>query len=90
MIAFVILFIVNLYILYKTGTAGNTAGGSDEKWTIYGSMGCGWTRKQLEYMKKKGKPYVFIDCDQEECEGKKVFPTTVGPDGTETKGFMEF
>jgi len=88
MFVFAVLFIVNLYILYQTGVKPSVL--TDEKWTIYGSMGCGWTRKQLEYMKKNGKPYVFIDCDKEECEGKKGFPTTIGPDGTETLGFKEF
>ena len=47
-----LLIIVNIYLLTQTGKHHVTSNG--EKWTIYGTMGCGWTRKQLDYMKKAG------------------------------------
>ena len=59
------------------------------EWTIYGSMGCGWTRKQLDYMRKKGIPHVFVDCDTKECAGMDAFPTLVSPRGARHKGYNE-
>ena len=50
-----LLLAVSLYILYggpSSTTAPATATGG-AKWTVYGSLGCGWTTKQLEFMKKR-------------------------------------
>ena len=66
--------------------AGTEAGG---EWTVYGSMGCGWTRKQLEYFKGKGKPYTFVDCDSEDCKGIEGYPTMVHSSGERVVGFKE-
>jgi hypothetical protein len=52
-------------------------------------MGCGWTRKQLEHMKKAGKPHKFVDCDKEDCKKVEAFPTIVAPNGEEHVGFKE-
>tara|TARA_A100001234_G_scaffold68632_1_gene60384 strand:- start:2883 stop:3167 length:285 start_codon:yes stop_codon:yes gene_type:complete len=62
---------------------------SDGEWTVYGSMGCGWTRKQLEYFKGKGKPYTFVDCDSEDCKGIEGYPTMVHSSGERVVGFKE-
>ena len=62
---------------------------TDGEWTVYGSMGCGWTRKQLEYFKDKGKPYTFVDCDSEDCKGIEGFPTMVHSSGERVVGFKE-
>jgi len=54
MIAFIILLLVDLYILMNTGRGAAPVAAVSEKegkWTVYGTMGCGWTRKQLDYMK---------------------------------------
>ena len=64
-----------------------SAGG---EWTVYGSMGCGWTRKQLDYFKDAGMSFTFVDCDSEDCPGIDAFPTTVDASGEETVGFKEF
>ena len=40
---------VALFLLYRNKLKVSPGG---KKWTVYGTMGCGWTRKQLEYMKK--------------------------------------
>ena len=52
MIALIILAIIDILILMQTGQAPIEEG---KKWTVFGTMGCGWTRKQLDYMKKNGK-----------------------------------
>jgi hypothetical protein len=59
------------------------------EWTIYGSMGCGWTRKQLDYMKSKNKPFTFVDCDNGECDGIEGFPTMIHTSGEKVVGFKE-
>jgi hypothetical protein len=52
-------------------------------------MGCGWTRKQLDYMKKNGKSFNFVDCDKEGCSGMEAFPTLVSPNGEQIIGYNE-
>lgn len=83
-----LLIIVNIYLLRQTGKPRVSSNG--EKWTIYGTMGCGWTRKQIDYMKENGKPYTFIDCSKGGCDGMKAFPTSVSPTGEKVVGFKEF
>jgi hypothetical protein len=91
MLAFVILIMVNAYILMKTGESPAIQAAPGEKgWTIFGTMGCGWTRKQLEHMKKVKKPFTFVDCDQGGCDGVDAFPMTVDPEGEKHIGYKEF
>ena len=49
------LIAINIYILIHTGTEQPKPKptGKDEKveWTVYGAMWCGWTKKQLKYLK---------------------------------------
>jgi len=63
-----------------------------DSWKVYGTNGCGWTRKQLEVMDKKKISHQFIDCDQdrESCNGMSGFPTLVDPAGNKTVGFQNF
>ena len=86
MFAFIILAIIDIIILMQTGQAPVEGG---KKWTVFGTMGCGWTRKQLDYMKKNGKPHEFVDCDEGECNGVEAFPTLVSPDGEKPVGYKE-
>jgi hypothetical protein len=89
-----LLILVDLYILSQTGkrrvdvTLSATVSNGEE-WTVYGTMGCGWTRKQLEYMEKNGKPFKFVDCEKEGCSGMKAFPTILHPSGEKTVGYSE-
>jgi hypothetical protein len=87
MLAFAILAIINIMILLQTGKKAPKQEG--EKWTVFGTMGCGWTRKQLEYMKKNGKAHTFVDCDKEGCNDMKAFPTLKHPNGEVTVGYKE-
>ena len=89
MLAFIILAIIDIIILMKTGQAKKVVEEGEKGWTVYGTMGCGWTRKQLEHMKKAGKAHTFVDCDKEECKGMKAFPTLVSPEGEKTVGYKE-
>jgi hypothetical protein len=84
MIAFIILAIIDILILMKTGQAATGKG-----WTVFGTMGCGWTRKQLDYMKKNGKAHTFVDCDKGGCDGMDAFPTLKDSNGKITVGYDE-
>lgn len=86
----ILLAIIDIYILSQTKKGGAPAAVSDGKtWTIYGTMGCGWTRKQLDYMKEAGKPFKFVDCDKGGCSDLEAFPTLVSPDGKQHIGYNE-
>ena len=83
----VILFLLN--IILTSGESSSTPASSTEGWTVYGTNGCGWTRKQIEVMKSKQIPYTFVDCDKEDCKGAEAFPTLVDSSGKKTVGFKE-
>jgi len=87
MLPFIILAVIDLVILMRTGVETQTK--EEGLWTVFGSMGCGWTRKQLEHMKKADKPHKFVDCDKEDCKKVEAFPTIVAPNGEEHVGFKE-
>ncbi|QIG59783.1 hypothetical protein [Dishui Lake phycodnavirus 3] len=71
----IILLIIALYVFYRTPMYVP----SGRPWTVYGSMDCAWTRKQLDYMRRTGRPFVFVDCKKKECPGIDAFPTLVCP-----------
>ena len=89
MLLVIILIILNVYILLETGNKPVTVATSNEKWIVYGTMDCGWTRKQIEYMKKKNKPYTFVDCSKGGCDGIDGYPTMVSSTGEKVVGFRE-
>ena len=89
-----LLILIDLLILSQTGkrrldVTVSASVSNGEHWTIYGTMGCGWTRKQLDYMKKNGKSFKFVDCDKEGCSGMNAFPTLVSPNGEKIVGYSE-
>ena len=87
MIAFIVLLVINFMILQGLDKAPVKGKGKD--WTVYGTMGCGWTRKQLDHMKSKGISHTFVDCDKGGCDGMDAFPTLKSPQGETTVGFKE-
>ena len=89
MLAFIALAILVLIVLFYTGRRMKTSKEEGKKWTVFGTMGCGWTRKQLDYMKKNGKPHEFVDCDEGGCDGMKAYPTLKHPNGETTTGYKE-
>jgi glutaredoxin len=82
-----LLVLAVLLVLYTVKKQSPPSDGSE--WTVYGTKNCGWTVKQLDYMKKNRKPYRFVDCDKEECSGMEAFPTLVSPNGEKIVGFSE-
>lgn len=84
MFAIIVLIIVNALIFM------NTIEKKKKDWTVYGTMGCGWTRKQLDYMKGAGVPHAFVDCDKGMCPSTmKAFPTMIHTSGEQVVGFKE-
>ena len=93
MFVLLLLLLIDLYILMNTGrseSSGPAAPGSSKGgWVVLGSMGCGWTRKQLEYLKQKSIPHTFKDCAGGKCEGVQAFPTLISPNGEKIVGYSE-
>lgn len=56
-----------------------------KKYKVYGTMTCGWTRKQLDYYGSRAR---FVDCDNGDCpDGFKSFPVIEKPSGERHVGF---
>ena len=86
-LALIILYLANSLLVKKSPGGAAAPAASAGTWTVYGTNGCGWTRKQLEVMDSKGVSYKFINCDSENCDGVSAFPTLVDPNGKKTVGF---
>ena len=75
----VLLFIIAvIFLYYRMGSSNNL-------WKVYGSMDCGWTRKQLEELKARGVPHRFMGCPGNEC--KNGMPFNILPGGKKQVGF---
>jgi len=90
----VLIVAVALYVLRQrfmvSATGSASVGAGDKVWTVYGTMQCGWTRKQLEYFKSNNVPHKFVDCAKGGCNGEKAYPTLVSPNGEKMVGYTEF
>lgn len=79
----ILLVLVYLIIMPRSKSSG---GG----WKVYGSMGCGWTKKQLNHLKSKGVSHTFIDCTKQDCIGVNAFPTMIhNQSGEKIVGYSE-
>lgn len=88
MIALYLILILIVIFAWPLDTKGAPTL-SDDKWTVFGSMKCGWTRKQLDHMKSKNIPHEFVDCDKGKCPPDvKGFPTLRNGD-KENVGFTK-
>lgn len=76
------LILLTLFVLF-IGRGGK----QQQKIKVYGSMGCGWTRKQLDVF---GDSAEFIDCTKTQCPSfVSGFPTIERADGTISVGFSK-
>jgi|TARA_B100000902_G_C27044831_1_gene781163 hypothetical protein len=97
MLPFVILGAINTYIFLNTGNKKvqeQIKEPIQEKkgtgaWTVYGTTWCGWTTKQLEFLKKKGIEHKFVDCEKSKCDGIDAFPVMESPSGERFTGYKE-
>lgn len=88
-IAFLIIkFVPN--VCASVGLPIMSAAATIKNWTVYGTMSCGWTRKQIEYMDAKGIGYEFVDCTKNACEGMTGYPVSINNvSGERIEGFKE-
>ena len=95
MFAVLALIAIDLYILKNTGVEQKEKKVEEKtedkpiEWTVYCTSWCGWTTKQLEYLKKKGIPHKFIDCEKDNCDGIDAFPVMESSSGEKVKGYKE-
>ena len=73
------------YYVSSRADASDVEGG----WIVYGTMSCGWTKKQIDYMKQQGIPHKFVNCDSGACKGMKAFPVVESPNGERSVGYTE-
>jgi hypothetical protein len=84
-----VFLIVIVYWLMGGSSSSQDASGSGGKWKVLGSMSCGYTRKQLDYMKAKKIPFEYKECQGGKCPGVEAFPTLVSPTGEKVVGYTE-
>ena len=60
---------------------------TNEHWTVYGTNNCGWTRKQVDYMKTNRIPHTYIECDKHDCGEITSYPTLQNSSGKKLVGF---
>lgn len=77
----IIIILILLSLTMPTKATGETH-------TVYGTMSCGWTRKQLEHFDEMGVAYKFVDCKTSDCGKFKGYPTTITPGGETKVGFF--
>ena len=88
LLSMVVIALIVLYLLnYRLTTPSSTAQTVPGQWNVYGTMNCGWTRKQLDHMKSKQIPHTFIDCSKQDCGDISAFPTMDDPNGKRIVGF---
>ena len=84
--ATIVLLAAAIYLLFVWD---RKAPATENGWKVYGTMKCGWTVKQLDYLNKKGISHTFVDCDREACQGIDGFPFLEHEDGRSHKGFTQ-
>ena len=86
LIIYAILLVSIFCVLFKPRARVESGGG----WNVYGTMGCGWTKKQIGHLKSKGIKHNFIDCTKQDCNGMNAFPTLVhSQSGEKIVGYTE-
>lgn len=67
-----------------------TSDDNEKIWKVYGTKKCGWTIKQIDFLKNHNIQYKFIECDKEKCPSKvKGYPYNELPDGKIIEGFYD-
>jgi hypothetical protein len=83
LLAYVLVGLVFLYLLNFRLTRGGDGG----HWTVYGTNGCGWTRKQIDYLRSNGISHTYIECDKEDCGKIRSYPTLKSSSGKILVGY---
>lgn len=80
-----ILFFAAVALLWFLTTRSPVA--KSGMWVVYGDPKCGWTRKQVGELKKKGVPHQFKSCGEAPDGCREGMPVNVLPDGSRKLGF---
>ena len=80
----ILLALALMIIAAVFATMRNRPTRKTDSWGVYGTMECGWTRKQLDHMKKNGIKHTFVDCSSENCPNVDAFPTLIHSQSGET------
>lgn len=84
-----LILLISLVLFYSFSKKTKSADNDNGSWKVYGTMGCGWTRKQLDHLKSNGVSYTFVNCDSEECS-VDAFPTLIhSQSGEKIVGYTE-
>lgn len=84
-LAGLLLFYVMLSMLFP-GREKYTKG---DMVTVYGTMSCPWTKKQIDYFKEKDIKYEFKDCKNGDCPSSIKAHPTLEIHGEMMEGFKE-
>lgn len=83
-VLYILLLVAIFWVLFKPKSGGSSG------WKVYGSMACGWTKKQLSHLKSKGIKHTFVDCTKQECNDVDAFPTLIhSQSGEKIVGYSE-
>jgi hypothetical protein len=87
-VTFLIIALVALLFFSGSFTSNKSRYAGPTKWVVYGTMSCGWTRKQIDELKANKVAYEFVDCSVDgACPGMNAYPVNKKPDGTQVVGF---
>mgnify|MGYP000058141352 CR=1 FL=1 len=93
MLVVLALIAIDIYILMNTGSKTEKKDNkeSNVEWTVYGTNWCGWTKKQLAYLEKKGISHKYVDCEKNKglCKNISGFPVMKNSKGEEIVGYKE-
>ena len=85
----ILLALAVIYVLFGMKAKIGASAGAGAEWTVYGTNGCGWTRKQIAHLDKKGVSYNYVECDKEDCGNITAYPTMKHSNGEVVEGFKE-
>lgn len=90
-IVFVLLLVAAAvyYYYFMRKQAPVAEPGSDSSLIVYGTMECGWTRKQLKYLDDKGLKYTFVNCKEGNCPPDVTGYPTMIYNGERINGYKE-
>lgn len=98
LIVTILVLVALLLVWFKDASFASDVGGSGANGRsvvdkgniiIYGSHSCPWCNKQEQYMKDKGIPYTFTDCDSESCPDFVNGYPTILQNGEIINGYTE-
>jgi len=67
----------------------NANNNNSGKWQIYGKKTCGWTKKQMEHIKKNNIDHDYFECPDGCPDWVRGFPSHVSPEGKQGSGFVQ-